>query len=56
MPMRIEWGTRHDGSIWLSIGTPEGYHRQSDWGFGQDLLLVFIAALEAKWSDKKETA
>ena len=54
--MNLEWGTREDGSMWLSIGNPTGYHRQADWEFGEDLLLVFVKALEREWSSKIETS
>ncbi len=50
---KVDWGTRDDGSMWLSIGDPgRGYHQQADWNFGEEMLILFVTALEREWADK----
>ena len=40
----ITYGTREDGSMWLSIGNPtSGPHVQADWEFGEKYAAMFAA-------------
>ncbi len=44
-PGPCEYGTRRDGSMWMSIGDPvRGAHIQADWEFGESNALAFAAA------------
>lgn len=46
--MRCDYGTREDGSMWLSIGYPaHGPHTQADWEFGEKWASIFAMAVES---------